>query len=52
MNVLITGGTSGIGLSIAKLLAISLGLDIKVKCENSETIFKIIIPNKKGDKII
>ena len=43
---------SGIGLSIAKLLAISLGLDIKVKCENSETIFKIIIPNKKGDKII
>lgn len=43
---------SGIGLSIAKLLAISLGMDIEVKCENSETIFKIIIPNKKGDKII
>ena len=43
---------SGIGLSIAKLLAISLGMDIEVKSENSETIFKIIIPNKKGDKII
>ena len=43
---------SGIGLSIAKLLAISLGMDIEVKSANSETIFKIIIPNKKGDKTI
>ena len=38
---------SGIGLSIAKMIAINLGYDISVKCENNETIFKITIPNKK-----
>ena len=43
---------SGIGLSIAKLLAINLGMNIDVICEDCETKFKIIIPNKKVDKII
>jgi len=38
---------SGIGLSIAKMIAINLGYDISVKCENNETVFKITIPNKK-----
>lgn len=43
---------SGIGLSIAKMIAINLGAEISVKCEKNETEFKIIIPNKKSDKII
>ena len=42
---------SGIGLSIAKMIAINLGAEISVKCENNKTEFKIIIQNKKCDKI-
>ena len=42
---------SGIGLSIAKMIAINLEANISVKCENNKTEFKIIIPNKKCDKI-
>lgn len=42
---------SGIGLSIAKMLAINLGAEISVKCENNKTEFKIIIQNNKCDKI-
>ena len=43
---------SGIGLSIAKLLAINLGMKIDAICEDGETKFKIIIPNKITEKII
>ena len=43
---------SGIGLSIAKMIAINLEADISVNCENNKTIFKIIIPNKKSYKSI
>ena len=42
---------SGIGLSIAKMIAINLGAEISVKCENNKTEFKIIIQNNKCDKI-
>lgn len=42
---------SGIGLSIAKMIAINLGVEISVKCENNKTEFKIIIQNNKCDKI-
>ena len=42
---------SGIGLSIAKMIAITLGVEISVKCENNKTEFKIIIQNNKCDKI-
>lgn len=42
---------SGIGLSIAKMIAINLDAKISVKCENNKTEFKIIIPNKKTDII-
>ena len=42
---------SGIGLSIAKMVAINLGAEISVKCENNKTEFKIIIQNNKCDKI-
>ena len=42
---------SGIGLSIAKKIAINLGAEISVKCENNKTEFKIIIQNNKCDKI-
>ena len=42
---------SGIGLSIAKMIAINLGAEISVKCENNKTEFKIIIKNNKCDKI-
>ena len=42
---------SGIGLSIAKMIAINLGAEISVKCENNITEFKIIIQNNKCDKI-
>ena len=42
---------SGIGLSIAKMIAINLGVEISVKCENNKTEFKIIIQNNKFDKI-
>ena len=42
---------SGIGLSIAKMIAINLGAEIFVKCENNKTEFKIIIQNNKCDKI-
>ena len=42
---------SGIGLSIAKMIAINLGAEITVKCENNKTEFKIIIQNNKCDKI-
>ena len=42
---------SGIGLSIAKMIAINLGAEISVKCENNKTEFKIIIQNNKSDKI-
>ena len=43
---------SGIGLSIAKMIAINLGAEISVKCENDKTEFKIVIQNnKKYDKI-
>ena len=41
----------GIGLSIAKMIAINLGAEISVKCENNKTEFKIIIQNNKCDKI-
>ena len=41
---------SGIGLSIAKMIAINLGAEISVKCENNKTEFKIIIQNNKCDK--
>ena len=40
---------SGIGLSIAKMIAINLGAEISVKCENNKTEFKIIIQNNKCD---
>lgn len=43
---------SGIGLSIAKMIAINLQADISVNCENNKTIFKVIIPNMKSDKSI
>lgn len=43
---------SGIGLSIAKMIAINLGAEISVKCENNKTEFKINIQNNKCDKII
>ena len=42
---------SGTGLSIAKMIAINLGAEISVKCENNKTEFKIIIQNNKCDKI-
>ena len=42
---------SGIGLSIAKMIAINLGAEISVKCENNKTEFKIIIQNNTCDKI-
>ena len=42
---------SGIGLSIAKMIAINLGAEISVKCKNNKTEFKIIIQNNKCDKI-
>ena len=42
---------SGIGLSIAKMIAINLGAEISVKSENNKTEFKIIIQNNKCDKI-
>ena len=42
---------SGIGLSIAKMIAKNLGAEISVKCENNKTEFKIIIQNNKCDKI-
>lgn len=42
---------SGIGLSIAKMIAINLDAEISVKCENNKTEFKIIIQNNKCDKI-
>ena len=42
---------SGIGLSIAKMIAINLGAEISVKCENNKTEFKIIIQNNMCDKI-
>ena len=42
---------SGIGLSIAKMIAINLGAEISVKCENNKTEFNIIIQNNKCDKI-
>ena len=42
---------SGIGLSISKMIAINLGAEISVKCENNKTEFKIIIQNNKCDKI-
>ena len=42
---------SGIGLSIAMMIAINLGAEISVKCENNKTEFKIIIQNNKCDKI-
>ena len=42
---------SGIGLSIAKMIAINLGAEISGKCENNKTEFKIIIQNNKCDKI-
>ena len=42
---------SGIGLSIAKMIAINLGAEISVKCENNKTEFKIIIQNNKCNKI-
>ena len=38
---------SGIGLSIAKMIAINLGAEISVKCENNKTEFKIIISATK-----
>ncbi|WP_286314699.1 sensor histidine kinase [Romboutsia ilealis] len=42
---------SGIGLSIAKMIALNLEAEISVKCENNKTEFKIIIPNKKYNQI-
>lgn len=42
---------SGIGLSIAKMIALNLEAEILVKCENNKTEFKIIIPNKKYNQI-
>lgn len=42
---------SGIGLSIAKMIALNLEAEILVKCENNKTEFKIIIPDKKYNQI-
>lgn len=42
---------SGIGLSIAKMIALNLEAEISVKCENNKTEFKIIISNKKYNQI-
>ena len=42
---------SGIGLSIAKMIALNLEAEISVKCENNKTEFKIIIPDKKYNQI-
>lgn len=42
---------SGIGLSIAKMIALNLEAEISAKCENNKTEFKIIIPNKKYNQI-